>query len=317
MMPNRSDPSRGGGTSPLDVSVVIPTYNRPDRLVRCLRALAAQDYPRERFEVLVVDDGGTAPLAPIVDQFRDTLTVTLVAQSNTGPARARNHGAARARGRWLAFTDDDCAPRRDWLTRLVACGQDSPDAIVGGHTINALRDNVCAIASQALIDYLYAHHASRNGIAPPFFTSNNFIVAAERFRAVGGFDATFRLAAGEDREFCDRWQAQGGVLRYAPDAVIFHRHDLSLRRFWRQHTNYGRGACHLRRVRTRQGRAPIARERLWFYLRLVGYPLRQPGQWPAVRVAGLMALSQLANAYGYFREAIRRPPPPFANISTL
>jgi GT2 family glycosyltransferase len=301
--------------SEIDISVVIPTYNRPDRLVHCLRALAAQEYPRDRFEVLVVDDGGDTPLAPLIARFRDALTVILVVQPNAGPARARNHGAARARGRWLAFTDDDCAPRPDWLTRLAACCRECPDGLVGGHTINALRHNVCAIASQSLIDYLYAHHASLEATAPAFFTSNNFIVAAERFQAVGGFDESFPLAAGEDREFCDRWQQHGGALRHVPDAIVLHGHELSLRRFWRQHTNYGRGACHLRRVRTRQGRAPIARERFLFYLRLVGYPLRRPRQSAALRVAALMALSQLANAYGYFLESARGWRREFANIS--
>jgi GT2 family glycosyltransferase len=314
-MPAGSDLSSGRFMSEIDISVVIPTYNRPDRLVHCLRALAAQDYPRDRFEVLVVDDGSDAPLAPVVARFRDALNVTLVVQPNAGPARARNHGAARARGRWLAFTDDDCAPRPDWLTRLAACCRERPDGLVGGHTINALRHNVCAIASQSLIDYLYAHHASLEATAPAFFTSNNFVVAAERFQAVGGFDESFPLVAGEDREFCDRWQERGGALQYAPDAIVLHGHELSLRRFWRQHTNYGRGACHLRRVRTLQGREPIARERLLFYLRLVGYPLRRPRQGAALRVAALMALSQMANAYGYFREAARWRRQRFANIS--
>ena len=101
-------------------SIIIPTYQRPTQLAVCLRSLTGLNYPRERFEVIVVDDGSTTPLDAVVASVRDSLNVMLTRQDNGGPAAARNTGAARARGTFLAFTDDDCTPTPDWLHTLGA-----------------------------------------------------------------------------------------------------------------------------------------------------------------------------------------------------
>lgn len=92
------------------ISVIIPTYERAGQLSVCLGALAAQDYPRDRFEVLVVDDGSATSPEGSVGTFRHQLNVRLLKQLHSGPAAARNHGTAHAKGAFLAFTDDDCAP---------------------------------------------------------------------------------------------------------------------------------------------------------------------------------------------------------------
>lgn len=91
-------------------SIIIPTYNRPERLATCIQSLAHLDYSRDRFEVIVVDDGSPMPLEPVVAPFQNKFDVTLIKQPNAGPATARNTGAARASGQFLVFTDDDCMP---------------------------------------------------------------------------------------------------------------------------------------------------------------------------------------------------------------
>src|SRR5437867_3420967 len=83
-------------------SIVVPTYRRPKQLAACLQALAKLDYARERFEVIVVDDGSTTPPEAVVTSFQDRLQVTLVLQPHAGSAAARNTGAERARGEYLA-----------------------------------------------------------------------------------------------------------------------------------------------------------------------------------------------------------------------
>ncbi len=303
-------------TGPLDVSVIIPTKNRPDRLRTCLVALQQQDFPRTRFEVIVVDDGSDTPLDVVVDPFRPHLDLTLLRQKNSGPARARNAGAAAARGRLLAFTDDDCQPEPTWLHVLRASHESHPSMLLGGYSLNGLPQNLYSTASQLLIDYLYDYHSSAARVsaggptAPPFFTSNNFALSADLFRKVGGFDETFPLAAGEDREFCDRWQAHGFRLKNLSEAVIRHSHALSPRKFWRQHMNYGRGAFHLRQARSAHGRPPVTREPLSFYLRLILFPLTA-GEKRPLRLVGLMLASQVANLLGFLlerqRSVVHRP----------
>src|SRR5436190_21831253 len=92
-------------------SVVVPTHERGPALRACLESLAALDYPPERYEVIVVDDGGSAPLDELLDPLHGRLRVELLAQRRAGPAGARNAGVMRAGGEVLAFTDDDCRPR--------------------------------------------------------------------------------------------------------------------------------------------------------------------------------------------------------------
>ena len=96
-------------------SVIVPTRDRPDRLVRCLRALAQLDYPGDAFEVVVVDDGSRIAIEQVVEALQTEFQVSVLRTPACGPAAARNVGVANARGDYVAFTDDDCIPRVDWL----------------------------------------------------------------------------------------------------------------------------------------------------------------------------------------------------------
>ncbi len=292
------------------ISVVVPTHQRPAQLLRCLTSLAAQDYPHDAFEVVVVDDGDSAGTRDAVNGFvrQSGLQVRLLAQSpRAGPATARNAGAEAADGRFIAFTDDDCQPASNWLTSLAGRLDVGPSCAIGGLTVNQLPDVPYSTASQLLIDYLYEYyHVDRTGAR--FFTSNNLAVSAEDFRDVGGFDDGFPLAAAEDREFCERWQRSGRTLVYAEDVVVYHAHRLTFGGFLRQHFNYGRGADFLHRSRARHdGVASRPKlEPLSFYVNLVRFPLTRRPMWPGMALMALMGLSQAAYGVGYLRERLAR-----------
>ena len=283
-------------------SVVVPTYDRPGRLRACLAALRQLDYPPERFEVLVVDDGSPTPLQPVFEAARGPLNATLVRQENAGPAAARNAGAARATGTFLAFTDDDCVPAPGWLRALADGFARAPGHFFGGRTVNALPRNPYATASQQLVSYLHEYFSPESHA--PFFASNNIALPTDRFRALGGFSTDFPLAAGEDRELCDRWHDRGWPMAHAPGAVVYHAHPLTLRRFWRQHVNYGRGAFYYHQRRTRRGGERQAAEPLSFYLGLLRYPLAQRPGLAGLPHAALLLLAQVANAAGFFQEKL-------------
>jgi GT2 family glycosyltransferase len=237
-------------------SVVVPTHERPDALRGCLESLAALDYPRERYEVVVVDDGGREPLDAVVAPFRERMHVELVSQARAGPGAARNAGVARAGGELVAFTDDDCRPRRDWLRRLADRFRTAPAEATGGRTVNALGGNPFSRAAQLVIDVGY-RQSNEGPEDRRWFTTNNLAVPAAGFRAVGGFDPTFRTA--EDRDFCSRWTAAGLQMSYEPRAVVEHAHDLTLASFTRVHFDYGRGSFRYHRKQRRRGR-PVAVE---------------------------------------------------------
>ncbi len=278
------------------ISIIIPTYNRPAQLKSCLESIACLDYSVERFEVVVVDDGSRMCLEPIVSPFRRQMQLTFLVQRNSGPGVARNNGTAKAKGRLLVFTDDDCMPAVGWLAALAARFVQTPDHAIGGRTMNALPENPYSAASQAIMDFVYAHYNADPDHAR-FFASNNLAVPADRFRLVGGFDRGWRLAASEDRQLCDRWLHSGYRMTYAPEAVVFHAHALTLGGFWRQHFNYGRGAFRFHQGRARRGSGPFGFE-LRFYTKLLGYDFL----YKNTRILPMLAVWQLANTVGFFSE---------------
>ena len=287
------------------VTVVIPTADRPARLAGCLAALGGVEHPRSRLQVLVVDDGSAADLAPVCAAA--PLTVELIRRPRGGPGAARNTGAAAADGDVLAFTDDDCRPGAGWLRGLLAAA--APGVAAGGRTVNALVRNPFADASQHIQDLVYAHY-NRDPVAARFFASNNLAVPREDFLAVGGFDAQAFPFASEDRDLCDRWRASGRTLRYAADAVVEHAHDLGLASFVRQHLAYGRGAARYHAAREARGTGRLRDESSFhldasLWLRTVRL---RPGR-RAARTAALLALWQVANAAGYALERRRLPSP--------
>lgn len=281
-------------------SIIIPTYNRPERLASCLEAIAFLDYPRDCFEVIVVDDGSNTPLDRIVAPFKNNINIQLLRQANAGPAAARNKGAEAAQGKFLAFTDDDCQPTPDWLKQFAQGFIDAPSAMIGGKTINALSDNPFSAASQKLIDYLYDYYNPAKG-KDAFFASNNIAMPVAGFQALDGFDVSFPLAAAEDRDFCDRWNLQFPML-YRPEAQVDHYHNLSLASFWKQHFSYGRGAFCFHQLRAKRVAKDLEVEPLSFYFALLTYPFTQALKQPKLLISGLFFLSQVANIIGFFWE---------------
>jgi len=286
------------------VSVVIPTHDRGEQLLRCIRAIAAVAPPAGGVEVVVVNDGGAPPSPDALTDAGHGLSVRLLDQPRSGPAAARNRGAAAASGRVLAFTDDDCEPARGWLETLEQRLERDPDVIVAGRAVSLHPENDWATAGQLLTDHL---HRWYNGDpeSGSFVTSNNLAVSARTFHVLGGFDASFPSAAAEDREFAERALREGHRLVYLPDAVVGHRHRLTPRAFLRQHYGYGRGARRVLRARRRAGGGMVF-EPPGFYTQLLRSPWREHRGLRAARLAALLAASQAAHTAGFVREGLRK-----------
>lgn len=286
-------------------SLIIPTYERPAQLIKCLESITRLDYSKDEFEVIVVDDGSKNPPEQIVDSFSDRLNIMLFTQNNAGPAGARNTGAEKANGEFLAFTDDDCEPDKDWLNAFQKEFKRDPDIFLGGYTINSLTDNIYSAASQELINYLYSYYNTDRKNAT-FFASNNIAVRADLFKKIGGFDVTTLRATAEDREICDRWVYKGYKMTFTTDAVVYHSHAMTLKQFWRQHFNYGRGAYYFRKVRAIRGQEKVKLEPASFYSDLITYPFHREEVKQKSFISMLLIFSQVANALGFYYENILR-----------
>jgi glycosyltransferase involved in cell wall biosynthesis len=284
-------------------SVVVPTYNRPQRLALLLESLAAVRYLAGRWELIVVDDGGHAPLEALVAKYRERFPITLIQQENTGPAGARNHGAAMAGGEFLAFIDDDSQADPEWLAGLAAAFRASPGALCGGRIVNSLVGNAYAEASHLVLDYLYENYKPGDHLGA-FFPTNNLAVPRANFQQLGGLNTALRF--GEDREFCYRWNLAGYPFAFAPDAVVRHAHDLNWRSFLTLHWQYGGGTAQFRSVCRARGGPAAEHSALSWYIGLVLSGLRKTGGLRGAWLSALLAAAQGAMVAGVLSNALRR-----------
>jgi glycosyltransferase involved in cell wall biosynthesis len=284
-------------------SIIVPTFNRPFTLTHCLQSLERLDYPRDRFEVIVVDDGSESAAETVVSHFGNRLNATLITQTHSGPATARNKGAAHAKGEFLAFTDDDCTPAVDWLKALAHRFNGTPDDMIGGRTLNVLLHNSYSAASHFLIEYFYSYYNAHSDQAR-FFASNNVSLAAGLFHRLGGFNPIFPHAGAEDREFCERWLRQGFRMTYAPEALIYHAHRLTFRSFFRQQFNYGRGAFRFHHLRAHRRLHRLRLGPFSFYVNMLRYPMSEIQGPSKYLFLGLIVLSQGTNAAGFLWEMV-------------
>lgn len=287
-------------------SIIIPTYNRPKQLVFCLQSLARQNYPRGRMEVIVIDDGSRSMLDDTMGKFKNSFELSLIRQSNLGPAAARNNGAIHAKGEYLAFTDDDCIPSENWLRVFANQIVATPRCMVGGKIVNTLTDNVYGVTSQMILDIVYRHY-NQDLKQARFFTACNMAVPAKPFLDLGGFNQDFRIS--EDREFCDRWLRHGNLMIFTPTAIVCHNDFLNrLGSFYKRYFSYGRGAYRFHKARADDGAVTMLNEfklhtniRNWLFYPFIQGKCKQP-----FILSVLLILWQVANAAGFLYEAINQ-----------
>ena len=285
--------------SPL-LSIVVPTYRRPHDLSKLLEALNLQKFPRDKFEVVIVDDGGGIPLDEVIAPFRQRLAITLVSQKNTGPGGARNYGAALAIGSILVFTDDDCRPAPEWLKAIADALDKKSEALCGGRTCNALVDNPFDQATQALTDYVYNEYRPVDNVGA-FFLTNNLAILRKDFLQMEGFDPDMRF--GEDREFCRRWVGRGGSLVFVPKALVYHCRRLTFSSFLRLHYRYGGGTVQFKMRCSRKDMRPAMLSPPSYYGKLVLSGLKKKGNIRGWKISLLLLVSQIVYAAGYARHA--------------
>jgi glycosyltransferase involved in cell wall biosynthesis len=271
-----------------DVSVIVPTRDRPAALERCLRALSRQTL-EQSLETIVVDDGSRpGAVATVASQFP---RVRVIRTEGRNPAAARNAGIRAAAGGVICLTDDDCEPAPDWAERLAAAVRDGADASAGTTAV-APGSGSRSVASQLIADFLVERsrgHGGRLAFAP----TNNLACRADLLAELP-FDESYPLAAGEDRDWCTRLVEAGYTLVFEERARVVHATD-GQGAFWRRNYNYGRGAQRFRSAHRAIGR----REPVGFYAALVRDGFRRG---PAV--GALICVAQVATATGRLREMV-------------
>jgi len=189
------------------VSVVVPTCRRPDLLARCLDCLApgVQTLAANRYEVIVSDDGEPTAERVVAERYP---WASWILGPRRGPAANRNAGARRARGEWLAFTDDDCVPDSGWLSGLLAAVHDGCRVYEGRTT--------CVAGCRSPLDQTPANPTGG------YLWSCNIFIRRTTFEAVGRFDEAFPYPHMEDVDLRERLARAGEGFEFVPAAVVDH-----------------------------------------------------------------------------------------------
>ena len=190
------------------ISVIIPTCHRNDLLAKCLDCLAPgiQTLPPEQYEVIVTDDGSRTTARQLIQDSYPWAHWT--EGPRRGPAANRNHGATIAQGEWLAFTDDDCLPKPEWLEAFQAAIKLDIFVYEGKTTCEA-----------GLHSPLY--HAPIN-LEGGWLWSCNMMVKKAIFDKLKGFDESFPSPHMEDTDFRERLKYDQIEFRFVNDATVDH-----------------------------------------------------------------------------------------------
>ena len=240
------------------VTVIIPTLDRAPELDECLAAVAALDYPADRLEVIVVDDGSADPVA--VARVAAARGVRLLANDgNRGPAYSRNRAAEVATGHLLAFVDSDCVPGRSWLRDLTPYFAWDKVGAVGGRTLGYYSETRLDRYEEVSSPLDMGRHLMLKAQGPDSFyvPTCNLLVRRSTYDAVGGLREDLRV--GEDVDLCWRLRASGAYLVYAPEGIVRHKHRDHLGTMLRRRAQYGTSEATLQALHPdRRKRFPLA-----------------------------------------------------------
>jgi cellulose synthase/poly-beta-1,6-N-acetylglucosamine synthase-like glycosyltransferase len=193
------------------ISIVVPTYNDEKNLGRCLESIKGLDYPREKLEVIVVDDGSQDHSSDVARSYG----AIVLRQPHQGRAEARNSGVRAARGEMVAFIDSDDVVERGWLRELLPLFHNE-DVAAAGCSHYLLNKAKSFFARVNHLEKLF-RHANAPRLTGHIGASGS-MVRRDAFLSVQGFDATF--LAAEDTEFVSRLRKKGYQISFSPQLLI-------------------------------------------------------------------------------------------------
>ncbi|WP_011306147.1 glycosyltransferase [Methanosarcina barkeri] len=223
------------------VSVVVGIRNEEKFIEECIESLINLDYPRDSYEIIIIDGMSTDKTRDIVQKY----PVKLLLNEKKNVAAARNLGVENARGELVAFTDGDCKVDPQWLKALVHEMQTSPDDVVcfGGPNLIFDTDPVFGrVVGYAQESFLGSGGSaqSKNSTKKHYVSSLpncNAMYKKAAIKEVGGFDE--RFVVGQDGDLNYRIGKKGNKFLYIPNAQVLHHRRGTLKSFSVRMFKYG------------------------------------------------------------------------------
>ncbi|MBI4320982.1 MAG: glycosyltransferase family 2 protein [Chloroflexi bacterium] len=239
------------------LSVVIPTHNRRDVLIRILEALFSQDYPQERLQVVVVLDDCTDDTELALNALNPPVSLEYLCLPKVGQAAARNKGIRQSVGDLIVFLDDDVEPAPGFLRAHASAHSPADNLVVQGYYpfSRQLKRHLHMLSASRW----WERHFERLGqpgrkLGPCDLCTGNLSVRREHLMAVGGFDEAFGGYGNEDYELGWRLSIHGLEFRFCREALGWHHYATPLskslmrtREEARADVTYGRKYPHLKR----------------------------------------------------------------------
>jgi glycosyltransferase involved in cell wall biosynthesis len=209
------------------LSIVIPMRNSAATIEACLAAATSVDYPKDRCEVIVVNDGSTDDCGERAARF-DVQVVTL--PQSGGAGAARNRGADQARGDYIFFTDSDCVvPANVLRVCAAAIAEHGDDCIIGGTYTPLAHDHALFNSFQSV----FVNYSETKYPNPDYIATHAMLLPRSLFEQGHWFKEQF-LPILEDVEFCHRLRREGVRLVMHDGLVVAHIFRFSL---WRSMRN--------------------------------------------------------------------------------
>ncbi len=290
--------------SPFRYSIIIPSRRRIQSLQNCLQTIQHLDYPKNNFEVIVVLDGDKENYERLISLSTQTdFSTQVVSQERAGPSAARNMGARLAKGKYLAFTDDDCLLPSNWLSQADSLFALHPECLLGGRIMPLPIADHYSRTSHTLLNAVYQVY-NEDPSHSTFFASGHMLMPKSAFDELQGFDVNFQTA--EDRDLCARWCSRGWPMFYDSSLVIHHDQKNSFFTFFRRHFGYGRGGYrfHLKQAEQQQASFHLAAKKVYYnLLSVLGNLTFSQKEY---RLVLLLLISQLASLLGFLSQAFSR-----------
>jgi len=232
----------------LDISVIITTYNRKNELKDCLNSLTCQEYPKNQYEIIIVDDGSNDGTGELIKKLSKSHYLRYFYQKNKGWSSGRNLGIKQAKGTIVVFIDSDCLASPEWLRTVALSFKKAAKEVggIGGPTVTKFyKQNIVARVDQAILNYFI--NKFKKGKEVLFLPTCNLSFKKEIFARIGNFDSDFDKEAGEDSEFCWRIIKNGYKLIYEPRMKVEHWQRNTFSSFLLQNFTYGRGMYLMRK----------------------------------------------------------------------